>query len=107
MLESSAFWLVVLAALVAYLCWSVGLRRREQEARRRDREKQWQGTGFDVSAIAPQIQRVRQAHLGAVPPQPHRASYHRRLVAVVGRLMGGFSYFRRARLEQETPRHDA
>ena len=55
MLAPFTFWLIVLAVLIAYLCLSVRLRLRAEEARRGAYEKEHPGRAFDASTIAPQI----------------------------------------------------
>lgn len=107
MFQSYTFWLIVLAALVAYLCVSVGKRLRAEEARRRERERQFPGTAFDVSAIAPQINRLRQDHLAAVHSHPRHARYRTAMVAAVRRLVTSLAYFRHDSSEHETQGHDA
>jgi hypothetical protein len=105
-LDSFTFWLIVLAVLIAYLCVSVGLRLRAEEARRRASEEQFMGTAFKVSAIAPQIQQLRRDHLAARSRPPH--SFHRTgLMAAARRMVTSLSYFRRARPEHETETHGA
>jgi hypothetical protein len=118
MFESFTFWLIVLAMLIAYLCFSIEKRRRAEEARwlAREREEQerWQarlehtpGAAFDVSAIAPQIQRLRENHLAALHSRPHETFYRRGLVAAVRQMVTSLSYFHRVRPEHEMPKHDA
>jgi hypothetical protein len=117
MLESFTFWLIVLMMLIAYLCFSIEKRRRAEEARwlareGKEREK-WltdlehtPGVSFDVSAIAPQIKRLRQDHLAALQSRPHETFYRRGLVAAVREMVTRLSYFHRVRPEQEMPKHD-
>jgi hypothetical protein len=118
MLEFFTFWLIVLAVLIAYLCFSVEKRRRTEEARWLAREgeerERWQtrlehtpGASFDVSAIAPQIQRLRQDHLAALHHRPHEAFYRRGLIGAVRQMVTSLPYFHRVRPEQEMPKHDA
>ena len=107
MLESLTFWLSVLAVLIAYLCVSVGLRWRAEEAKRRARESQSLGTAFDVSATAPQIRRVHQDPLAVLLARPRRNSYRAGLVAVARRMITHLSFFRRERSEHETQNRNA
>jgi hypothetical protein len=117
MFESATFWLIVLAMLIAYLCFSIEKRRRAEDARWLAREKEerarWQirmehtpGVSFDVSAIAPQIQRLRQDHLAALHTRPHEAFYRRGLIAAVGQMVTRLAYFHRVRPEPEMPKQD-
>jgi hypothetical protein len=117
MLESFTFWLIVLAMLITYLCFSIERRRRQEEARwlarqKEEREK-WlarlehtPGISFDVSTIAPQIQRLRQDHLAALHTRPHETFYRRGLIATVREMVTSLPYFHRVRPEQELPKHD-
>jgi hypothetical protein len=107
MLESFTFWLIVVAVLIAYLCVSVGLRWRAEEVRRRANEKQFTGTAFNVSAIAPRIQRLRQDHLAAERSRPHHSFYRTGLMAAARRMVANLMYFRRARPEHETQKHES
>ena|SRR6202034_1012019 len=104
MFDSFTFYLIVLTVLVAFLCVSVGRRLREEE--RRSRERQLPGTAFDVSAIAPRINRLRQDHLAAVQSRPHLAFYRRGLIAVAGRMIARLSFFQRPMREHESHKHE-
>ena len=57
------------------------------------------GAAFDVSTIAPQIQRVRQDHIAALRARAHHASYRAGLVAMARRVVTQFSFFHRERPE--------
>jgi hypothetical protein len=107
MFESYTFRLIVLAALMAYLCVSVGKRLRAEEARRRERERQFPGTAFDASAIAPQIRRLRQDYRAAVHPHPQPTRCRTAMIAAVRRLVTNLAYFRHERSEHEIQGHDA
>lgn len=107
MFESFEFWLGVLAVLIAYLCVSVGLRLRAQAARRREHESQSPGEAFDVSAIAPKIQQIRQDYVAAVRSHRPHPYYRTGLIAAVRRLVANLSYFRRAGAEHDARRHEA
>ncbi|HXR06783.1 MAG TPA: hypothetical protein VN765_05605 [Candidatus Acidoferrum sp.] len=107
MFQSYTFRLIALAALIAYLCMSVGQRLRAEEARRRERERQVPGTAFDASAIASQIGRLRQDHLAAVHSHPQHARCRTAMIATVRRLVTNLAYFRHERSEHETQGHDA
>jgi len=100
MFDFFAFWLIVLAVLIAYLCVSVGLRLCAEEARRRASEEQFTGTAFKVSAIAPQIQQLRRDHLAARSRPPH-SFYRTGLMAAARRMVTSLSYFRRPGPEHE------
>ena len=106
MLDSSTFWLIVLAVLIAYLCVSIGVRLRAEETGRRASEEQSAGTAFKVSAIAPQIQQLRQDHLAA-SSRPRHSFYRTGLMAAARRMVTSLSYFRRAGPEHETETRDA
>jgi hypothetical protein len=118
MIDYVTLRLTVLALLLAYLCFSIEKRRRAEDARwlAREREEQERrqtrlehapGAALDVSAIAPQIQRLRQDHLAALHTRPHEAFYRRGLIAAVRQMVTSLSYFHRVRPEQEMPKHDA
>jgi hypothetical protein len=118
MIDYVTLRLTVLALLLAYLCFSIEKRRRAEDARwlAREREEQERrqtrlehapGAALDVSAIAPQIQRLRQDHLAALTIRPHQAFYRRGLIAVVRQVVTGLSFFQRARSEHEMQKHDA
>ena len=104
--DSFTFWLIVLAVLTAYLCMSVGLRLRAEEARRLASEEQFTGTAFEVSVIAPQIQQLRQAHRAA-RSRPLHSIHRTELMAATRRMATSLSYFRRTRPEHETQTHEA
>jgi hypothetical protein len=107
MTGSPTIWLGILAALSAYLCVSIGLRVRAEATRRRARERQSAGTAFDVSVIAPHIQRLRQDHLAASRPQQHFSFYRVSLIAAARRVVADLPYFRHARSDEEMQKHDA
>jgi hypothetical protein len=107
MFTSFTFWVSVLVVLIAYLCVSVAIRLRADEARRRARERQSPGTAFDVSAVAPQIRKVRQDHLTALRSRQHPPFYRAGLIAAARRLITSLSYFRRAGSKHEPQKHDA
>jgi hypothetical protein len=111
MLDAFTFWSIVLAVLIAYLCVSVvlrlGLRLRAEEVRRRASEKEFTGTAFDVSAIAPQLQQLRQDHLAAPHSRPCHSFYRTGLMAAARRMVTNLRYFRRVRPEHEAQKHDA
>ena len=101
MLESVTFWLSAAAVLVAYLCVSVGLRWRREEAERRSRESHEPGKAVNVAAIAPQIQRVRQNPLAALHAQPRHDSCRTRLLAAAKQVITRLSFFSSERREHE------
>ena len=111
MLASFTFWLVVLAALIAYLCVSVWLRhravQRAEEARLRAVHRQFPARAFDTSAIAPQVRRVRQDYAASAHQRSRPAHYRAELFAAARRLVTSLSYFRRTRHEHELHKHDA
>ena len=103
MFQFFTLWVGVLLVLIVYLCLSVGLRWRTQWLR----ERHFPTTGFDASAIAPQVQRVRQDHLAALKCWPQDGSHRARLIAAARRLVTSFSYFCRARSHPEFQKHDS
>jgi hypothetical protein len=111
MLTSFTFWLVVLAVLAAYLCVSVWLRHRAairaEKAKLRAIEKEYPARAFDVSAIAPQIRRVRQDHTASSQHDFRSFHYHAELIAAALRLVTSLAYFRRGRHENDLHKHDA
>jgi hypothetical protein len=62
---------------------------------------------MDVSAIAPQIQRLHEDHLAAFHARPHQAYYQRSLISAFLQAVTSRSYFHRVRLEHEIEKHDA
>ena len=110
MLTSFIFWLVVMAALTAYLFLSVRLRYRavvrEEEARLRVIEREYSGRAFDTSAIAPQIRHVRQDYEASSQRRWHPLHCRAELIAAARRLVTSLAYFRRARNEHELHKHD-
>ncbi len=96
MLHSFTFWLSVVAVLIAYLGFSVGRRWWADTLRRQARERQSSGTAFDASAIAPQLQRVRQDHLAVIKSRPQQLSYRAGLLAMARRMVASLPYFRHA-----------
>ena len=103
----SASLLIALALLSVYLCVSVGLRLRSEAARQRTGETQPPGTAFDVSAIAPQIQKLREDHLAAMRSRPHRSHYRAKLVAAARQVVTALAYFHRSGSEDEMHKHGA
>jgi hypothetical protein len=101
MLHSLTFWLIVVAVLITYLCVSVGLRLRAEEARRCARESQSPERAFDVSAIASQIRRVRHDYLEAAHGRSRYDFCRAGLLAAARRIVTSLSYFRRERHEHE------
>lgn len=117
MLDTPTFLLIVLAVLIAYLCLSIVMRWRAEEKRwlahMKEERARWQarlgytpGVSFDVSAIAPHIQRLREDHLAALLTRPHEAYYRRGLIAAVRQMITSLGYFHRVRPEHEAPKHD-
>lgn len=102
MLESWAFWLTVLAALVGFLGASVAFRLHAEELRRRARENDVPGTAFDVSRIAPQIDRLRQDYTAALPSHRPHSAYRVGLIAAARQAVASLAYFRQARSAHET-----
>src|SRR5437867_1146597 len=86
MVRSSTFWIMVLAALVMYLCLSVGLRWQARLLRQKD----FSGTAFDASTIAPRVERVRQNHVAAFHSRRHYL-HPPKLVAAARRMIKSFS----------------
>ena len=105
MFDSFTIGLGVLGLLIAYLGISLTvrawLRLRLEEAQCRARERQFPGTAFDVSAIAPQIQKLRQDYLAGVASPPEHSFYRMRLLAVARRIVTSLSYFRRGKPDPE------
>jgi hypothetical protein len=114
MFDWFTFGLVVLAVLITYLCLSVGLRHfsvwlrlRPEESRRRASERQYVGRAFDASTIAPQIQKVRQNYSVSAHQRSRSASFRAGLFAAVRKMITSLSYFRRNGHEHEPQKHDA
>jgi hypothetical protein len=102
---SFIFRVGILTVLIAYLCVSVGLRLRAGHASRRSRGTPPPGTAFDVSAIAPQLRRVRQDHVAALHSRPRHPSHRAVLVAVAQRIVTNLPFFRDARSEHDVQNH--
>lgn len=107
MLESFTFWLSIVAGLVAYLCVSVGLRRRREKAERRCREPHLPGKAFDVSVVAPQIRQVRQDPLRVLQARGHPSPYRTQLLTAARCIIAGLPFFGRERSEHEIHKHNA
>ena len=107
MTGSPTIWLGILVALSAYLSVSIGRRVHAEEARQRARERQSPGTAFDVSAIAPQIQRLRQDYLAASRPRQHFDLYRASLIAAARRVVTELPYFRDAKPDEDMQKHIA
>jgi len=105
MLHSFAFWLSVVAVLIAYLSFSVMRRWLKEEAIRRAAEVKPPGTAFDASQIAPQIQCVRQTHLAIVQSRPQSTAYHAGLIAIARRMVASLPYFRHVHDESVSQTH--
>jgi hypothetical protein len=108
MFPSFTFWFAVLAVLITYLFVSVSLRQRatERAALRTRAQQHPRISAFDTSAIAPQIERVRQDY--TVSAHQRGRSSHRRtdLFAAAHRLLSEFPYFRSCRSDQEPRNHE-
>ena len=65
----------------------------------RENSRVW--AAFDVSSIAPQIQRVRQDHIAALRARPYHDSHRAGLIAMARRMITHLSFFRRERSEHE------
>jgi hypothetical protein len=92
--------MTVVATLMIYLLVSIVLRRRAEWLRRRHHLSK----AIDVSAIAPQVQRVRQDHLAALHSRPHPTAHGARLIAAARLLIVSLPCFRRTRTEDEPQR---
>jgi hypothetical protein len=97
------FWLVVLAVLIVYLCVSLWVHSYLEEVKLRHREREFQGNAFRVSAIAPQIQQVRQNHIAAARARPSESFYRMALMAAASQVVTSLAYFRRDRSDDEKP----
>jgi hypothetical protein len=119
MFETFSFYacgVIVLALLMAYLCHCREKRWRAEDAlwlaRQREEEAQacWRQMpveSFDVAAIAPQIQRLRQNHLTAVHSRPHDSFYRRGLLAMFRQTVTSLPFFQRAGSAHEMQKHEA
>src|SRR5947208_1962647 len=108
MLQSFTFWTSVLVVLIVYLCLSVGLRwLREERACARGERHYPPGNAFEVSTLSPRVQRVRQDHVAALHSRSQPAFHRPRLIDAARRMVTSFSYFRRARFEDESQKHEA
>jgi len=112
-----SFLLIVLALLIAYLHFSIEKRARakdapwlagqtEEEAMRQAQWRDLPGQAFQVSAIAPQLERLRRDYLAAPHCRP-RDTFHRKgLLAAARKSVTTLSYFDRLRPEKEMAKHD-
>jgi len=111
MLTSFPFWLGVLTVLLAYLCVSVRLRRkaarRAEQARLRAIAQEHPPRAFDASAIAPQIERVRQDYAASARKRFRPSHYHAEFFAAARRLVTALAYFHRPRHDHELHKPDA
>lgn len=93
--------LSLLAVLIICLWISVELRLRADEAGGRAREEPASGRPLDVSAIAPQIARLRRNYTAAAHSRPHPGPYQRGLLASTRRGVANLSFFHRATAEED------
>jgi hypothetical protein len=111
MFTSFTFWLVILAALVAYLCVSVCLRQRAlaraERARLRAIEREFPPRAFDTSAVAPQVERVRQDYVESAHRRWHAIHNRAELLAAARRVVTSLAYFCCFRDQHESQKHDA
>src|SRR5256885_15704224 len=114
MFDWFTFGSVLLVVLIAYLCLSVGLRYfsvwlrlRAEDPRRRASERQYVGRAFDASTIAPRIQRVRRNYSVSAHHRSRFVSFRIGLFAAVREMVTSLSYFRQKGREHELPKEDA
>ena len=100
-----------LGTLVLFLCASVGLRTwlawRAQDREWRLRWGNWKGKGFDASAIAGEIQKVKEQPLAALWARRHPGFYRQELVAAARRWISQLSFFHDAKADHEPRKRDA
>jgi len=101
MSEPFAYQLGALAMLVSFLCWRSWHRNHEswrlhREDRERERafRKHWRPIAFDVSAIAPQIQQLRRAHVEMSHRLARHTGYRNELIAAFRVMILRQPYFR-------------
>lgn len=99
------FLIVALVVLVAYLCLSVRRRWRAEEAKWRARELHFPGKAFDVSQIAPRVQRVRANYPEAAHARTHQPFHHGGLLAAARRWVASLAYFHRDTIEHAKHNH--
>jgi hypothetical protein len=110
--------LILLAVLLAYLFYSIEKRGRVEDAQwlasqsKADAERQARWSDLPpgvspVSAIAPQIERVRQDYLAALHSRPHDNFYRRGLLAAFREAVTRLSFFQQAKSQPEMQKHDA
>ena len=94
------FWvkIVALAFLGFYLAVkhrqrALAAERRSEERRRID-ESQWNGAAFDIRAVWPRIQRLRQDYATAARSRPRHSCYRKWLLASVKQTIEHRGYFR-------------
>jgi len=102
MLKSVAFWIVVEAALVVFLCVSVALRHRAEAVARRAQTLQVSVNAFDCSLITPRLRHVRDAVIPAVRARQRPTPRHHALLASTRCIVANLGYFRRARLQSRS-----
>ena len=103
MLDSFTCGLIALVTLTAYLCVSVLRRPRARAARQRESV----GKGFEVSAIAPHVQRIRDDHLAEKSSRPHPSPHRARSLSAARRFIARLAYFRGEKFEHEAQRRGA
>jgi len=101
MIDWFTFGLVVLGVLVAYLVVSLGIHGYMEGIKRRPHEREFKAKAFEVSAIAPQIQQVRQNHVAAIRARPPVSSYRTELMALARQMIARAPYFRRQNSEED------
>jgi hypothetical protein len=112
------FLLIVLAALLAYLLYSIGRRGRAEDAEwlacereaQEERQARWRELpegASPFSAIAPQIERVRHDYVAALHSRPHDGFYRRAMVAAFRQAVTRLSFFQDAKSEAEGQKNDA
>lgn len=92
--------LLVVALLVAYLCYRRWQREREQLPPSKTGD--WVGKGIDVTSIKPALEDVRRTH---ARPRLKGVYFHRGLLALARRAVGHFAYFQEREPERADEKH--
>ena len=109
MFTSFTFWLILLAVLIIYFSSSVVLRLRAEELEsRRANDRLFTRKAFNATAIAPQIQQLRERRIVTTHSRKQQHFYRSQLISSARQMVICLSYFSSAahKSEHEKQRHD-
>lgn len=87
--------LIALVVLVAYLLWSFNRRLNAEIAKSESRYRDWQGHGFETTAVSPRIEHLRRDYVAAVRSRHPAGFSHAQRVARTRCAVRELSFFRR------------